>query len=330
MSPKSMWCNGHLLLDSRKMSKSTGNFLTLQTAIDRWGADVVRMTFANAGDSTDDANFECIQADKLVIRLAKEIEWNATMIKQKSLRDGPLNLFDEWYVNTINLTAKQVLEDYENMTYRNVMQHAWFGLLKARDTYRLLVNNVMHRQCITSHIEFQTQYLCPIMPHSCEHLWSKVLMRDGSVLTSKLMMPAAVDSGKMREAEYLQNVIRMISRKHKPGKGITILVASSPRAWMVSVLDFILKRHVDEESIVRNIADTEHWTLKESKVQVLPLYKHLTNQHEPRFLDERRIVSTHIDLIAAATGILVQHLSIETSDTISLEKPRCKLMNADN
>jgi leucyl-tRNA synthetase len=42
--PKEFWprgfrVNGHLMLNGQKMSKSTGNFLTLRQAIEKFGAD---------------------------------------------------------------------------------------------------------------------------------------------------------------------------------------------------------------------------------------------------------------------------------------------------
>ena len=41
--------NGHLLLNSEKMAKSTGNFLTLSDAIDKFSADGMRLALADAG-----------------------------------------------------------------------------------------------------------------------------------------------------------------------------------------------------------------------------------------------------------------------------------------
>lgn len=40
--PKAMRCNGHLLLNSEKMSKSTGNFKTLAQAIFEYSSDAMR------------------------------------------------------------------------------------------------------------------------------------------------------------------------------------------------------------------------------------------------------------------------------------------------
>ena len=39
MWPQTIRANGHLLLNSEKMSKSTGNFLTLSEAVDKFSAD---------------------------------------------------------------------------------------------------------------------------------------------------------------------------------------------------------------------------------------------------------------------------------------------------
>jgi leucyl-tRNA synthetase len=47
--PLAFRCNGHLLLNAEKMSKSTGNFKTLQQAIAEYGADAMRIALADAG-----------------------------------------------------------------------------------------------------------------------------------------------------------------------------------------------------------------------------------------------------------------------------------------
>jgi len=49
--PQSVRANGHLLLNGEKMSKSTGNFLTLTQAIDKFSADGMRFALADSGQS---------------------------------------------------------------------------------------------------------------------------------------------------------------------------------------------------------------------------------------------------------------------------------------
>ena len=68
--PKGIRANGHLLLNNEKMSKSTGNYLTLHDALDKYGADGMRLALADAGDGVDDANFMESMADAGVLRWA--------------------------------------------------------------------------------------------------------------------------------------------------------------------------------------------------------------------------------------------------------------------
>ena len=65
---------------SEKMSKSTGNFLTLQQAIERYSADGMRLNLADAGDSVEDANFDQKNADAGMLRLYTFIEWVKEML----------------------------------------------------------------------------------------------------------------------------------------------------------------------------------------------------------------------------------------------------------
>lgn len=73
--PLSMRANGHLMLNGEKMSKSTGNSLTLRDSLDKFGADATRVTLADAGDSIEDANFEETTANAAILRLKTLLEW---------------------------------------------------------------------------------------------------------------------------------------------------------------------------------------------------------------------------------------------------------------
>ena len=58
-----------------KMSKFTGNFITLSDAIERFSADGTRLALADAGDTLEDANFVLDVADAGLLRLHSQIEW---------------------------------------------------------------------------------------------------------------------------------------------------------------------------------------------------------------------------------------------------------------
>ncbi|XP_031558040.1 leucine--tRNA ligase, cytoplasmic-like [Actinia tenebrosa] len=78
------------------MSKSTGNFLTLRQALDKFSADGMRLTLADAGDTIEDANFVEKMADAGILRLYTFHEWIKEILEAKdSLRTGDASSFND-------------------------------------------------------------------------------------------------------------------------------------------------------------------------------------------------------------------------------------------
>jgi len=63
------------MLNGKKMSKSTGNSLTLRNGVDKFGADAMRLTLADAGDGIEDANFEEKTANANILRVHTLLGW---------------------------------------------------------------------------------------------------------------------------------------------------------------------------------------------------------------------------------------------------------------
>ena len=81
MWPMSMFCNGHVQVDAEKMSKSKGNFITMEGAIELWGSDATRFACADAGDGILNANYDRIVADRAILTLTTELEWVGDVLK---------------------------------------------------------------------------------------------------------------------------------------------------------------------------------------------------------------------------------------------------------
>ncbi|GFS17465.1 leucine--tRNA ligase, cytoplasmic [Elysia marginata] len=93
--PKAIRANGHLLLNSQKMSKSTGNFCTMKEAIERFSADGMRLTLAGAGDGIENANFVEKEAEANMLRLHSFLTWvRHTLQHKSSLRRGDYTFWD--------------------------------------------------------------------------------------------------------------------------------------------------------------------------------------------------------------------------------------------
>ena len=112
--PRSIRANGHLLLNDNKMSKSTGNFLTMSDAVKKFGADATRVALADAGDGVEDANFAEKVADTTILRLYTLKEWCEETIKDENLRTGSADQFlDELFNNEMNELVTEAREHYD-------------------------------------------------------------------------------------------------------------------------------------------------------------------------------------------------------------------------
>ncbi len=136
--PKSIRANGHLQLNGEKMSKSTGNFLTLDEAVKKYGADAARIALADAGDTIADSNFVEDVADSTILRLFTNKEWFEEIVKdQDKLRTGELNSFqDALFDNEMNGLVLETRKHYEETSYKLALKAGFYDFLNARDTYR--------------------------------------------------------------------------------------------------------------------------------------------------------------------------------------------------
>lgn len=68
--PRGFYCNGFINVNNEKMSKSKGNFITLEDILRDYGADASRLACAQAGDSINDANFTEEVANAAILQIS--------------------------------------------------------------------------------------------------------------------------------------------------------------------------------------------------------------------------------------------------------------------
>ncbi|XP_033208531.1 leucine--tRNA ligase, cytoplasmic isoform X2 [Belonocnema kinseyi] len=205
--PKGIRANGHLLLNSAKMSKSEGNFLTLTEAVRKFSADGMRLCLADSGDSVEDANFVESMADAGILRLYTFIEWVkevVTMESRKTFREGPSSTFhDEVFESEMNLKIKETGENYGKMLYKEALRTGFFELQAARDKYmQLSALEKVNWNLIIKYIEIQVILLSPICPHVAEHVWS-LIGKKGSILNAKWPQVGEIKKILIDSSQYL-------------------------------------------------------------------------------------------------------------------------------
>jgi leucyl-tRNA synthetase len=259
--PKGVRANGHLLLNGEKMAKSTGNFMTLDDMVKKYGADASRIALADAGDGVADANFEEDVADTNILRLFNLREWCEEQVKdQGSLRTGEKNDYlDALFENEMNSVVHEAREHYEATNYKLALKSALYDFTSARDFYReasVSASVKMHKDLVFKYIELQALLLTVIAPHWSEYIWLEVLGKPSTIQNALYPIVPMPVPALTAAREYIRSTASNItsaeaSQQKKKAKGkdigydlkkpkkLTIFAAAKFPAWQEKYIDLV-------------------------------------------------------------------------------------------
>lgn len=282
--PRGVRVNGHVLLNAEKMSKSTGNFLTLRDAIAQYSADGVRFALADAADTVEDANFSMKTADETVLKL-----WTLVDLIEEAVENidrmvtGPLTRFaDRVFASQLNRQLLATEAAYEQMFFREAVKCGFFEIVNDLGKYREAVGADkstraastlprMHRDVFLQFALYQTATIAPICPHTAEHMWGLIApileKRDGVSLEKSVMQlqwpqSEEPDESLLAAASYLNETVSRIRSailkptKKKKGKdattfekpsAVSIYVCDKTPEWQNVVIDFLRDNFNEEE-----------------------------------------------------------------------------------
>ena len=260
--PKKFWprgvrANGHLMLNNAKMSKSTGNFMTLEQLVKKFGADASRIALADAGDTVEDANLDESNANAAILRLFNLKEWTEEIMKDlSSLRTGPItDFFDVAFENEMNALIEKTYEQYSLTNYKNALKYGLFDFQAARDYYRES-SEVMHKDLVLRYIEYQVLLLTPVAPHFADYVYREILNKEDSIQNAKFPRASKpVDKATSSSLAYIRDLQRSIREaegqalKKKKGKAaeidntkpvrLTLLVSENFPEWQSSCIETV-------------------------------------------------------------------------------------------
>ncbi|CCT67024.1 probable leucine--tRNA ligase, cytosolic [Fusarium fujikuroi IMI 58289] len=259
--PRSIRANGHLMLNGEKMSKSTGNFMTLRDLTEKYGADASRIALADAGDGVNDANFEEDVADTNILRLYTLKEWCEDIVRdQDQLRTGELNSFqDALFNNDMNAVIKEAVEQYANTNYKLALKAGLYELTSARDFYReacAAAGIKLHRDLALRYIEVQALLLAVVAPHWSEYIWLEVLKNKGTIHNARFPEIREVDASLSAKRDYVRTTASNVNSAEglqlkkkakgketsfdpKKPKQLTIFVTDKFPAWQAKYIDLL-------------------------------------------------------------------------------------------
>lgn len=185
--PVSYEINGYIVvkkpgieLEIEKMSKSKGNFKTLDMAINTYSSDALRFTFASAQSGSDDAYFDQDLCTKMIEKIYKEKEWILSIINNidnVSNINENMSYLDTIFMNEMALIMKEVIQHYKDLNFREVVTKGFHTMQSLRDNYIEMQSDV-NQYLIKTFIRNQLWIMYPIMPHFCEYFTNNSTYRN--------------------------------------------------------------------------------------------------------------------------------------------------------
>ena len=176
--PRSMYCNGYMLLNDMPMAKSKGNFMTIIEAWEKFSSGSTRMAIADAGDTLDDGNFKEAVANSAVMKqfvLGKWIEEEIGKINHEELDwSNYRSTFDDYDIildNEINRIIDITYQMYSEMKFKLALKYGFHELQQVKDDYVQFKEGVLNPYLVMRFIEVQLLVMTPIIPHFWEYYY---------------------------------------------------------------------------------------------------------------------------------------------------------------
>lgn len=168
--PKGMTVNGMLNVEGHKMSKSKGNFIVLKDAIDKYGADTVRIALMDSGEGLDDVNWT--ENDAIAWR-NKLYGISELSIKNYSKgREREENKLDLWLKSKMNIHVKKITDSLEEVNNRSAVTII-HEILRDLNWY-LKRTESPHRKILNKAIEDTVKMLSVFAPFISEETWQRI------------------------------------------------------------------------------------------------------------------------------------------------------------
>lgn len=255
--PKAIRANGHLNLNGKKMSKSTGNFMTLEEACSKYSSDAVRMALAEGGDGLDDGNFEEGSADTAVLRLSVFVKLVEDVMGEfanyrtvDEVVSEDIELFDTVFEVKMNEFITKTQEAFDNCEFREALKMGWHEFSSCRLDYMKKLGTTLPRaDLMLKYLERQTLFITPFAPHTCEHVWSLLGNNTSIIQACWPVVTNVSDPYALMKDDYVAHVLHLCHRtmnKKKNYTSVIIQVGKEYIGWQKEMYD-IIKSMISED-----------------------------------------------------------------------------------
>jgi leucyl-tRNA synthetase len=170
--PKSIGVNGMLMVEGQGMHKSKGNFITLKSAIDKYGADATRCGLMIGAEGMDDPDWRADNIKELKNKFESLTNFvNNIIISDKQCENTTL---ENWLQTKIQYRIQEVTESLEELKTRTALQTALFEVWNDLRWYIQRKNKNSNTNTLVDTVKIWIKMLTPFAPYMCEELWSQI------------------------------------------------------------------------------------------------------------------------------------------------------------
>ncbi|KAF8833577.1 Nucleotidylyl transferase, partial [Paxillus ammoniavirescens] len=249
--PLGIGTNGHLMINGQKMSESKCNTLILREGIEKFGADAMRLTLADAGDGVEGANFDEKAANVNILCLHTLLGWCGDMLKDESKpRQGPKSHHDRVFKEEI------IDHIYINITKTHALKYGFHEFQNIRDWHREVTADVsMHADLAKYWIRTSVLLVTPFAPHFAEHIWTEFLKEPKS-----MQLACWPDPGRAADRTLIEAGAYTQDRKGKADgppfelpKSVRVYVATQFPEWQDVCVQAVEEAYSEAEDKVDDV-----------------------------------------------------------------------------
>ncbi|MCW4005955.1 MAG: leucine--tRNA ligase [Candidatus Bathyarchaeota archaeon] len=168
--PQAMSVNGMLMIESKQMHKSTGNFITMKGAVDKYGADATRCGLMLGAEAMDDPDWRAENIRDLQGKFDSLMSFAGEILsKANSPEDTQL---ERWLLSKLQKRIIEVTEALEDLKTRTALQTALFEVWNDMRWY-IQRKGKTDAAALAQAVKVWLRMLAPFAPHLCEELWSQ-------------------------------------------------------------------------------------------------------------------------------------------------------------
>jgi leucyl-tRNA synthetase len=168
--PRGIGVNGMLMIESKQMHKSKGNFITMKAAVDKYGADATRCGLMLGAEGMDDPDWRADNVCDLQSKLESLLNFAGDIIANAN---NPENTaLERWLLSKMQRRIVEVTDALEELKTRTSLQAALFNCWNDIRWYSQRKGKA-DAVALNEAVRIWLRLLAPFAPYTCEELWSK-------------------------------------------------------------------------------------------------------------------------------------------------------------